>query len=155
MSLDDWILALHVLSAFALMGAVTIFSIAFVVLRGADRPGRVLAVASAIRLAQPAVIAGTLGTVVFGIWLALSLDAYSIWDPWVLLAIVGWGVAAETGTPIVAAFARAEQLLAERKDGPDAELAALAGSRQASALHWTSTAVALLILADMIWKPGA
>lgn len=159
MTLDDWILALHLLSAFALMGAVTIFSIAFIVLRGADRPGRVLAVASAIRLGQPAVLLGTLGTIVFGIWLALSLDAYSIWDPWVLLAIVGWGVAAETGrrsgTPIVAAFARAEQLLAEGKDGPDAELAALAGSRQANALHWTSTAVALLVLADMIWKPGA
>lgn len=159
MSLDDWILALHLLSAFALVGALTIFSIGLVALRGADTPGRVLAVASAVRLGQPAVLAGVLGTVVFGIWLALSLDAYSIWDLWIILAIVGWAIATEvgrrSGPAMMAAFARAEELQKEGKDGPDAELAALARSPQANMFHWTSTVITLLVLVDMIWKPGA
>ncbi len=159
MSLDDWILALHLLSAFALVGALTIFSIGLVALRSADTPGRVLAVASTIRLGQPAVIAGTLGTVVFGIWLALSIDVYSIWDLWIILAIVGWAAATEigrrSGPAMMGAFNRAEALLAEGKDGPDAELAALARSPQANMFHWVSTVITVLVLVDMIWKPGA
>jgi hypothetical protein len=159
MSLNDWILALHLLSAFALAGALTIFSIGLVALRSADTPSRVLAVATAMRLGQPAVLAGVLGTVVFGIWLALSIDAYSIWDLWVILAIVGWAVATEvgrrSGPAMMAAFDRAEQLRAEGKDGPDAELATLARSPQANLYHWASTAITVLVLVDMIWKPGA
>ena len=45
MRFDDWLLALHLLSAFALVGAITMFWIGFVVLRSADTPGRVLAIA--------------------------------------------------------------------------------------------------------------
>jgi hypothetical protein len=158
-SFDDWLLALHVLSAFALVGAMTIFSIGFVVLRSADTPGRVLALGPTLQVGQRAVIAGTLGTVVFGVWLAISLDAYELWDLWILLALVGWVVATAAGmrsgalmTPVLE---RAERLAAEGADGPDAELAAVARAPQAHRLHWLSTAITLLVLVDMIWKPGA
>ena len=100
MRLDDWLLALHLLSAFALVGAITMFSIGFVVLRSADTPGRVLAIASCLRVAQVSVGIGVIGTIVFGVWLAISLDAYQVWDLWVLLALVGWAHRHRDGTAL-------------------------------------------------------
>jgi len=159
MTFDDWLLALHLLSAFALVGAITIFSIGVVVLRSVDTPARVLALGPAMQLGQRAVIVGVAGTVIFGVWLAISVDAYELWDLWVILALVGWAAATAAGmrsgaliTPI---FDRAEKLAAEGQDGADAELAATTRSSQAHALHWVSTAITLLVLVDMIWKPGA
>jgi len=159
MKLDDWLLALHLLSAVALVGAITIFSIALFALRSAETPGRVLALGPAVKIANVAVAIGIAGTIVFGVWLAISLDAYQVWDLWVILAIVGWAVATEsgrrTGVLMGGAFERAGRLAAEGKDGPDAELTAAVRSSQASTLHWVSAAVTLLVLLDMIWKPGA
>ena len=43
------------------------------------------------------VAVGSLGTIVFGVWLAISLDAYQVWDGWVLAAIVLWAIAVEVG----------------------------------------------------------
>ena len=159
MSLNDWILALHLLSAFLLMGALTIFSVAFVVIRGADTPGRVLALGPAVLVAQRAVLAGVAGTFVFGVWLAISNDGYALWDPWVILGLVGWAIATAIGSHsgglLMPAFERAEELAADGKDGPDADLAAAVRLPRAHTLHWVMIAVTVLVLADMIWKPGA
>ena len=159
MRLDDWLLALHLLSAFALVGALTMFWIGFVVLRSADTPGRVLAIASCLRVGQVSVGIGAIGTIVFGVWLAISLDAYQVWDLWVLLALVGWVIATETGRrsgPLLEhAFKRARELADQGRNVPDAELAAAARNQQALMLHSISSVVTLLVLVDMIWKPGA
>lgn len=159
MNLDDWILALHLLSAFALVGAITIFTIGFVVLRTAEAPARVLALGQAMLVGQRAIIVGVAGTVVFGVWLAISVDAYELWDLWVILALIGWVAATaagmRSGSLITPVFDRTEKLAAEGRDGPDAELAAGARSSQAQTLHWVSTAITLLVLLDMVWKPGA
>ncbi len=133
MTFDDWLLALHLLSAFALVGAITIFSIGFVVLRSADTPARVLALGPAMQLGQRAVIVGVAGTIVFGVWLAISLDAYQLWDLWVILALVGWAAATAAGRRSGAAHRRRSSTARsssprEGKDGPDAELAAMARS---------------------------
>jgi hypothetical protein len=159
MSLDAWILALHVLSAFALVGALTIFSIALMALRSVDTPGRVLALSTPMLVAQRAVLVGVAGTIVFGVWLALTLPGTSLLDLWVILALVGWvaatGLGMRSGGLLTPGFTRAEELAAEGADGPDAGLAATFRSSTAHALHWASVAITLLILVDMIWKPGA
>jgi hypothetical protein len=157
--LDDWILALHLLSAFALVGALTMFSIGIVALRSADTPGRAIAVDSALRVAKVAVAIGGVGTIVFGVWLAISLDAYQVWDLWVLLGIAGWAVATETGRRAGLAlnepFEQARQLVAQGKDVPDPDLTEAFRSSRGHVLHWTAVVVTLLVLLDMIWKPGA
>ncbi|MDH4177789.1 MAG: hypothetical protein OEV72_09415 [Thermoleophilia bacterium] len=159
MSLDDWIIALHLLSAFALVGAVTVFSIILVVLRRVDTPGRVLALAPAALIANVTVLVGVLGTFGFGVWLAISLDEYGVWDGWVLAAIVLWAVGSElgrrTGVIMAGSFERAEQLVGQGHEGPDAALADGLRSRHAHVFHWVSTAAMALIILDMIWKPGA
>ena len=159
MGLDDWILALHVLSAFALVGALTIFSIGIVALRSADTPGRVLAFGAPMKVGQIAVGIGTGGTIVFGVWLAISLDAYQVWDLWVILALIGWAIATELGRRVGmvlgGAFQRAGELAGQGNDVSDPGITAPFRSSQVQTLHWASTAITLLILIDMIWKPGA
>jgi hypothetical protein len=126
----DWLLSLHVLSATALVGGLA--ALWAVVL--ATRDGT-----AAMTLARPAsaaVAVGMIGTIVFGIWLALDLDAYEIWDGWIIASLVLWVVGGGLGDRAGRAFA--------------------AGNRQSAVrLHTVSSAVALLILVLMIWKPGA
>ena len=84
----DWLLFLHVLSAFALVATVVIFS-AFAL--GTATDSRLLAVGNALWNV------GGLGTLVLGIWLALYVDGYEIWDGWIITAIVLLAIATELG----------------------------------------------------------
>jgi hypothetical protein len=112
-----------------------------------------------MRVGNVAVGIGIAGTIVFGIWLAIEVDAYEVWDLWILLAIVGWAIATEVGrragVGFGKAFERAGALASEGRNEADAELRALAGNQQAALFHWISVVVSVLVLADMIWKPGA
>ncbi len=95
----------------------------------------------------------------FGVWLAISLDAYQVWDGWVLVAIVLWAITTETGRRSGLAYQRAgdraHELVAAGETGPSAELAALNRTSTGLLLHAVSTLAFLLVLIDMIWKPGA
>ena len=159
MSFDDWLLALHLLSAFALVGAIIVFSVAIVALRRTDLPEQVLAISRLLPLANVAVVVGSLGVILFGVWLAIALDGIEVWNAWVIVAIVLWAVASETGRrgdpEYKPAINRANELVAAGQTGPDARLAELARTRRGSLFHWIATLATLLILIDMIWKPGA
>ena len=159
MTFDSWLLALHLLFGAALVGALTIFWILVLAVRNADRPSQVLALTPLLRVGGITVIAGSLGSVVFGIWLAITLDAYHPWDGWVIAAIVLWAIGSETGRrtdpEYRRAFTRAKELTAAGETGPNAELAALCRPRTGMLLQVISSVAVLLILLDMIWKPGA
>lgn len=159
MTFDSWLLALHLLSAAALVGAVTVFWVAILAVRNADQPSRILALAPLMRVGGVVVIVGSLGTVVFGVWLAITLDAYHPWDGWVIAAIVLWAIGSETGRrsdpEFARAFTRAKELLDAGETGPSAELRALCRPRTGLLLHSVASAAILLILIDMVWKPGA
>ncbi len=112
-----------------------------------------------MRIGNVAVMVGIVGTIVFGVWLAIAYDRYEVWNGWILAAIVLWAIGTETGRRIgmalTPAFARATELVGQGKTEPDPELSAQIHSRQAMLLHGISTLAILLILIDMIWKPGA
>ena len=159
MDLNDWILALHLLSAFALVGALTLFSILIVALWRADEPAKIDAFMRMGRIGNVLVIVGVLGTVLFGVWLAISVDGYAVWDGWVIAAIVLWVVGSElgrrAGVAYGAAGARAHEAIAAGANEPSPELAATFGPSPALRFHIGSSITVLLVLIDMIWKPGA
>ena len=144
MTLTDWILALHVLSAFALVGGMTALWTLVLATRGeAGLPGNVPQA-----LAQPAVaalIAGIFGTVFFGVWLAIDVDAYHVWDPWIVASLILWLVVSALGSQSGAAFRRVAL------GGSDARDSWRRGVR----LQAGSSIAALVVLILMIWKPGA
>jgi hypothetical protein len=156
---DSWLLALHLLSAAALVGAVTVFWVLIHSVRSVSQPAHVLALAPLMRVGSVVVIVGSLGTIVFGLWLAITLDAYHPWDGWVIAAIVLWAIAGETGRrsdpEYAKAFAKAKELAAAGQPGPNDELRVLCRTQKGLLLHSIASLAVLLVLVDMIWKPGA
>jgi hypothetical protein len=127
----DWLLFLHVLAAFALVVTVVVLSAPAV---GYATDGRLLTVARA------AWGIGGLGTLVFGIWLAIYVKGYEVWDGWIISAIVLWAISAELGRRAEVGFAAAE--------GDPARA-------RASLFHWLRAIAVLALLVVMIYKPGA
>jgi hypothetical protein len=122
----DWLLFLHLLAAFLLfVTAVTYSAVAF----GAQADGRTMFVADRCW------DVGGLGTLVFGVWLALYLDQYEIWDGWIIGALVLWLVATGMGDTVRRRFGDAEA--------------------RATLLHWLRTLAVIGLLVLMVWKPGA
>ena len=123
----DWLLFLHLIAAFLLAATVVMYS---AVALGSAAPGRTLFVADRCW------DVGGLGTLIFGIWLALYLDQYDFFDGWILGALALWFVATGLGQTI------------QRRTAAG-ETAAVA------TMHWLRTLVVLGLLVVMVWKPGA
>jgi hypothetical protein len=132
----DTLLFLHVLSGFIAFVSVTIFS-AYAL--GAPVGKGDFALADWTWNVSGA------GLLVFGVWLALYVDGYELWDGWILGAVVLLGAATAFG-------ARARTVaLAGLGNGGEAE----PSRRQVTVWHWLRTLSVVAILVLMIWKPGA
>lgn len=159
MSFDDWVLALHVLSAFAWVAGIVLFWILIVAVRKADTPEGTIRTEPVVRLGNAAVGIGMVGTIVFGIWLAFSVGGYDIWDGWIIAALVLWVISTplgqRTGAVYTEGMNKARELQTAGQTGSSAELLALNRSSRGVVFHFLWSLVVLLILLDMIWKPGA
>jgi hypothetical protein len=121
------LLFFHLIAAFLL--AITIVMYSAVAL-GATSSPRMLFVADRCW------DVGGLGTLIFGIWLALNLDQYDFFDFWILFALLLWFVATGLG-----------QSIQRRMGGED--------TSAVNAMHWIRTIVVIALLVTMVWKPGA
>jgi hypothetical protein len=129
----DWLLFLHLVAAFLLAVTVVMYS---AIALGSAAPGRTLFVADRCW------DVGGLGTLVFGVWLALYLDQYDFFDGWILGALALWFVATGLGQTV-------QRRMAAQEGGGVATMRAVA------MLHWVRTLVVLGLLVLMVWKPGA
>jgi hypothetical protein len=158
-SFDDWMLALHVVGAFSLVAGVIVFWAIIVAARGTDTPEGTLRLGPLSRVAEAATGIGAIGTIVLGVWLAFSVGGYDIWDGWIIAALVLWVVAMGLGARTNAAYApgvqRARELQAAGERGPNPELLALNRTPRGVLLQFLTTVAVLLLVIDMIWKPGA
>jgi hypothetical protein len=158
-SFDDWMLALHVLSAFALVAGVVLFWVLIVAVRRVDTPAGTIRMGPLSSAAERAIGIGMGGTIAFGVWLAFSVGGYDIWDPWIVAALVLWVVAGGLGDRANKAYTpavrKAQELQAAGQTGPNAELLALNRTSEGLVLQAVISLVVLLIILDMIWKPGA
>ena len=159
MSLDEWVLAFHVLSAFAFVGGLVLFWVLIVAGRNADTPDDTLRMEPVAKVGNAAVGVGAGGTLLLGIWLALSYGGYDLWDGWIIAAIVLWiasaAVGSRTGVEYIKPLHKARELSEAGQTGPSAELLALNRTQRGVVLHGASSLLALAILVVMIWKPGA
>ena len=136
--LYDWLLFLHVLSAFIAVGALTALWGLILATRGAtpmfDQPSAM----TYGRTAGILVGIGMMGAIIFGVWLAIDVEAYQVWDGWILASLVLWAIGGWAGGQAGRAF----------ESGPE--------GRDAGIRFQTINSVAvLIILVLMIWKPGA
>jgi uncharacterized membrane protein len=158
-SFDQWMLALHVLSAFSLVAGMILFWVLIVVGRRIDTPGDTLRLGPVAKVGNATVGIGLGGTIILGVYLAFAVDGYAIWDGWILAALVLWFVGTalgrRTGAAYMEAPRKAQELEAAGQSGPNTELLALNRTSRGVLFHALTSAVVLLIIIDMIWKPGA
>jgi uncharacterized membrane protein len=158
-SFDDWLLALHVLGAFAYVAGIVLFWILIVAVRKVDTPEGTIRMEPVVKIGNGAVGIGAVGTILLGIWLAFAVGSYAIWDGWIVAAIVLWvlstAVGQRTGVEYTRGVTKAKELEAAGQTGPNADLLALNRTSNGVVLHFLASLVVLLILLDMIFKPGA
>jgi uncharacterized membrane protein len=158
-SFNEWVLAVHMLSAFAYVAGVVLFWVLIVAVRKIDTPEATIRMEPIVKVGNAAVGIGAVGTIVLGIWLAFALDGYAIWDGWIIAALVLWAVAGafgqRTGVAYMRGMTKAKELDTAGQRGADAELLALNRTSNGVLLHVLTSVVVLLILLDMIFKPGA
>ncbi|MGH3038464.1 MAG: hypothetical protein ACRDLZ_03530 [Gaiellaceae bacterium] len=111
------------------------------------------------RVGTAAIVVGLVVAIGFGIWLAILRDSFQVWDGWVIAAIVLWSIATVALLRSFVEYARpaekARALVASGQTGPDAELTALNRTSTGLLLRVLASAAVVLIVIDMIWKPGA
>jgi uncharacterized membrane protein len=144
----DVLLFFHVLAAFTTVTVVVLLT-TFAIATRSGAAAEALPVLQLSGLARRLWDFSGLGTLAFGIALAIDVDGYSLLDGWILTALVLWIVAAGTGTRVGQAFQEAREM-AERGEGDLTTL--VRGTRT---LHVVMAVAVAALLVVMIYKPGA
>jgi uncharacterized membrane protein len=158
-SFVQWALAVHVLSAFAYVAGIVLFWVLIVAVRRIDTPEETLRMAPIVKVGNIAVGIGAVGTIVIGLYLAFAVGNYAIWDGWIIAALILWsiagGVGQRTGATYMEGMNKAKELDAAGEKGPNQALLALNRTQTGLMLHAVTSLAVLLLLLDMIFKPGA
>jgi hypothetical protein len=144
----DVLLFFHVLAAFATVTVVVLLTTFAIATRSGTAPEG-LPVLRLSGLARRLWDFSGLGTLVFGIALALDVDGYGLLDGWILAAVALWVVAAGAGTRVGQAFHEVHK--ADDRGEVDLETV-VRGTRT---LHLVMAAAVTALLVVMIYKPGA
>jgi hypothetical protein len=154
-SFYDWMLALHLLAAFAIASAFVLYSVLVVVGRRAESLDETRLLFRVAPVATPLVAAGTVLVLILGVILAIDSDQFEIWDAWVIIGIVLWAVMGGIGQRTGAYYTAVQQLAEAGGAGAEQEVIARLRARTGALLHLGTLLVFVLILLDMIFKPWA
>jgi hypothetical protein len=159
MTFEDWIFSIHLLFAATLVGSLVMSWIVVVSMRTADTPDATLSLHRVGIVATGATIVGLVGVITLGLWLAILRVDFHPWDGWVIAAIILWTIATAA---LLRSFVeyekpvrKAKALIAAAHTGASAELTALNRTSTGLLLRGLASAAIVLIVIDMIWKPGA
>lgn len=157
MTTADWLLMFHITGAFLLVGGSVAAGVLNVLALRAERPSETAVLLRQIRLIVPLIGLGSVAALVFGLWLVHELG-FRFWSVWIIAALVLWlimgALGGAGGKHQEKARKLAEQLAAAGDTATD-ELRALLHDRRGNAMNWLAGIATLLLLIDMIWKPGA
>jgi 4-hydroxybenzoate polyprenyltransferase len=146
-------LALHLISAFAIAAALVLFSVMVY-------SGRRMTTLEETRMLFRVgplggiLIGAGIGLVfLFGVILALDSRIFNIWDGWVIAGIVLWALAAGIGQRTGKYYTDVQKL--SEQDGSEAEVLAALRAPTGALLHLATVGLFVLVVLDMIFKPGA
>jgi uncharacterized membrane protein len=155
-STAQWLLMLHITGAFFLVGGSVAAGVFNVLSQRAERPSETALFLRLIRTVLPVIAIGSFATLIFGLWLVHELH-FDLWSSWIIAAIVLWLLAGALGGAGGKHQERARRLaerLAAENDASDDELRAILRDPRGNAMSWLAGLATLLLLVDMIWKPG-
>ncbi|HEY2208314.1 MAG TPA: hypothetical protein VGH26_03400 [Gaiellaceae bacterium] len=156
MDFYDWMLALHLLSAFSVAAALVLYSVLVV---SGRRTSATLADARLLfrvaPVATPLIAAGTVLVLIFGIILAVDSNRFEIWNGWIIAGIVLWAILGAVGQRTGAYYTDVQKLAEREGDASEQQVLALLRAPTGAVLHLATIGVFVLILLDMLFKPGA
>ena len=147
-----WMLALHLVAAFAVGAALTLFSVLVYAGRRMTTLDETRALFRIGPLAGILISAGIGLVLVLGIIIALDSGRYEIWDAWVIAAIVLLAILGGVGQRTGKYYTDVQKLV---EAGNETEVFARLRASTGAVLHLATVGAFLLILLDMIFKPGA
>ena len=153
MGFYDWMLALHVLSAFAIAAAVVLFGVLVFSGRRMTTLGDTRTLFRVAPIGTVLIGAGSLLVLVLGVILAIDSDAYQVWDVWVIAAIVLWALMGATGQRSGAYYTETQKLA--EKEGSESEVLARLRAPTGARLYLATAGIFVLLVLDMIFKPWA
>ena len=155
MDFYDWMLALHLLSAFSVAAALVLYSVLVV---SGRRTSATLADARLLfrvaPVATPLIAAGTVLVLIFGIILAIDSNRFEIWNGWIIAGIVLWAILGAVGQRTGAYYTDVQKLAEREGDASEQQVLALLRAPTGAVLHLATIGVFVLILLDMLFKPG-
>jgi hypothetical protein len=146
-------LAFHLLSAFAIAAALVLFSVMVYSGRRATTLEETRLLFRVGPLGTVLIAAGIGLTFVFGVILAVHSNTFNIWDGWVIAGIVLWAAFAAVGQRTGKYYTDVQKLV--EQEGTEAEALALLRASTGALLHLATVGLFVLVLLDMIFKPGA
>jgi hypothetical protein len=150
-----WILALHLIAAFAVASSLVLFS---ALVYSGRRMTTLEQTRTLFRLAPTGNVLITAGIgLVFALGVILALDSgtFEIWDGWVIAGIVLWALLGGVGQRSGAYYMSIQELAEQPAGGNEAEVLRRLKASRGALLHVATVSIFLLILLDMIFKPGA
>ena len=154
MDFYDWMLALHLLSAFAVAAALTLYSVLVVIGR---RPSATLERARMLfriaPVATPLIAGGSVLVLIFGVVLALKSDRFEIWNAWIIIGLVLWAVMGGVGQRTGAYYTGIQTLAESGGEASEQEVVARLRAPTGAVLHFATVLVFVLLVLDMIFKP--
>jgi hypothetical protein len=155
MSFFDWMLALHLIAAFAVAAALVLYA---VLVFWGRRMQTLAETRSLFRLAPVGTVlitSGSLLVLVLGVILAFDGDGLHIYDGWIIAAIVLWAALGGVGQQTGMYYSAVEKLAGSDDPGAEAEVLARLRASRGAMLHLATVGIFLLLLIDMLFKPGA
>jgi hypothetical protein len=151
----DWILALHLLAAFAVASALVLFTVLVFTGRRMTTLEETRALFRVAPIGAALIIGGSALVLVFGVILALDSDQFNIWDPWVIAAIVLWAILGGLGQRSGSYYSSIGEQAKSSEAGTESAVIARLRATEGPLVHYAIVGVFLLLVLDMLFKPGA
>lgn len=155
MNFYDWMLALHLLAAFAIASALVLYSVLVFQGRRMESPEQRGLLFRIAPIGTPLIGGGSVLALILGVILAIDSDTYEIWNGWIIAAIVLWALMGAIGARTGKYYTDVQKLAEEGGESAQQEVVARLRAPTGAMLHLATVLLFLLILLDMIFKPGA
>jgi hypothetical protein len=153
-SFFQWMLALHLLAAFALGTSLVLFAVLVYVGRRLQTLDDTRVLFRIAPVGNVLVMAGSGLVLVLGLILAFDGQGLHIYDGWIIAAIVLFVALAFVGSRTGAYYSEVEKAAGSGDPGAEADVLARLRAPTDATLHLATVALFLLIALDMIVKPG-
>lgn len=148
-------LALHLLAAFAIASALVLYSVLVVIGRRMESPDQTKFLFRIAPIGTPLIGGGSVLALILGVILAIDSDTFEIWNGWIIAGIVLWALMGAIGQRTGAYYTAVQKLAEEGGEGARQEVVTRLRAPTGAMLHLATVLLFVLILLDMIFKPGA